>query len=85
LHPLKRGLSGAITRAGGVLSGPLPTLLRAASILLRGRKSRKLRRWAAASSVLGSLITRIAWIYAGHVSARDWRLPLEIDEPQERP
>jgi len=26
---------------------------------------------------VGSLITRIAWIHAGHVSARNWKLPLQ--------
>jgi hypothetical protein len=35
-----------------------------------------LRKAAAISGIAGSLLTRIAWIYAGHVSARDWRLPL---------
>jgi hypothetical protein len=77
--PLKHGLSGNIIRTGGVLSGPLPVGLRALSLLTSGRRSERLRRWAAISAVAGSLITRIAWIHAGHVSARDWRLPLEID------
>jgi hypothetical protein len=31
------------------------------------------------------LITRFAWVEAGHVSAQDWRLPLEIDAPKEQP
>ena len=48
-------------------------------------KSRKLRRMAAASSLAGSLIARFAWIHAGHVSAQDWRLPLEIAAPAARP
>src|SRR5437667_3021240 len=42
LEPLKRGSSGAITRAGGILSGPLPLALRAAS-LMAGRHSAKFR------------------------------------------
>ena len=46
-----------------------------------GRKAFSLRRWAAISSVAGSLITRIAWVYAGHVSARNWRLPLQLPNP----
>lgn len=78
LAPLKHGLSGGITRAGGVLSGPLPTLLRLLSLTGQGPRSRNLRKWAAASAVAGSLLTRVAWVHAGHVSARDWRLPLEI-------
>lgn len=83
MHPLKRGLSGAITRTGGAFSGPIPTLLRTASLFTK-KNSRMLRRLAAGSSILGSLITRIAWIYAGHVSARDWRLPLEMDVPPDQ-
>jgi polysulfide reductase-like protein len=77
LDPLKYGASGWITRAGGALSGPVPAILRAASLFGSNRRSSKLRRWAAWSSIAGSLITRIAWIHAGHVSARDWKLPLQ--------
>ncbi len=77
VEPLKHGASGWITRTGGVLSGPVPTLLRMVSLFGSGKRSHSLRRWAAWSSIAGSLITRIAWIHAGHVSARDWRLPLE--------
>jgi hypothetical protein len=28
-------------------------------------------------AIAGSLITRVAWIRAGHQSAQDWKLPLE--------
>jgi hypothetical protein len=77
LDPLKHGPSGLITRAGGVLSGPLPTLLRAASLFGGERRSSNLRKWASWSAIAGSLITRFAWVHAGHVSARDWRLPLK--------
>jgi hypothetical protein len=50
--------------------------------MIRGNeRSRALRRWAGISAVAGSLITRIAWVHAGHVSARDWREPLEISDP----
>jgi len=80
LDPLKHGPSGWITRTGGVLSGPLPTLLRVVSLFGGERRSSKLRKWAALSYITGSLITRIAWVHAGHVSARDWRLPLQ-DHP----
>jgi hypothetical protein len=76
LEPLKHGASGWITRAGGLLSGPVPMALRAASLFSR-RRSPTLRRWAAMSSIAGSLITRLAWVHAGHVSARDWKLPLQ--------
>jgi formate-dependent nitrite reductase membrane component NrfD len=60
LDPLKRGTPGRITRAGGILSGPLPLLLR-----LLGRRSRTARQVAAVSTVVGSLLTRVGWLAAG--------------------
>ncbi len=81
LEPLKRGLSGTIVRAGGMLSGPIPLALRTLSLLLGNKHSQKLRRTAAAVAIAGSLLTRIGWIHAGHVSARDWRTPLQIPHP----
>jgi len=77
LDPLKRGPSGWLTRTGGVLSGPMPAMLRTASLFTTPRRSDSLRRWASWCSVIGSLATRIGWIQAGHVSSRDWKLPLE--------
>jgi hypothetical protein len=76
LKPLKQGGSGRMTRVGGLMSGPLPLVLR----LLAGfsGNSRSLRRWAAACGIAGSLLTRYGWVRAGHSSAQDWRLPLEI-------
>ncbi len=79
LNPLKQGSSGLVTRTGGVLSGPIPLLLRTLSLFSSTKRSSSLRRWAAASAVAGSLSTRIAWIHAGHASAQNWKLPLEID------
>ncbi|HEY7336937.1 MAG TPA: hypothetical protein VH639_18740 [Bryobacteraceae bacterium] len=38
-------------------------------------------RWAAWSSIAGSLLTRYGWVHAGQASAQDWRLPLEIAGP----
>ncbi len=78
--PLKRGFSGTLTRVGGALSGPLAALLRMASALSGSNDARRadMRRAASVSAVVGSLLTRIAWIYAGHVSARDWKVPLGI-------
>ena len=80
LDPLKRGPSGWITRAGGLLSGPLPAALRIASFFGSKRNSASLRRAAAWSAIAGSLITRFAWVRAGHVSARNWKLPLQIED-----
>jgi Polysulphide reductase, NrfD len=87
--PLKRGASGLITRAGGVLSGPVPLALR---LVAAASGSRKARRLAAYSGIAGSLLTRYGWMRAGHASAQDWRLPLEIppesrvrDELQAKP
>jgi hypothetical protein len=78
--PLKEGVSGWITRIGGILSGPVPLAMRLAAEFASPRNSRKLRRGAAAASIAGSLCTRVGWVQAGHVSARDWRLPLELRE-----
>lgn len=76
--PLRHGLSGWVTRSGGVLSGPVPLLLRLASLSTGGETRRNFRRAAAMSSLVGSFITRIAWIMAGRESSRDYRLPLQI-------
>lgn len=84
LAPLKQGRSGWITRTGGILSGPIPLTLRTLSMFGKGKRARSLGRFAAWSAVAGSLLTRIAWIYAGHVSAQDWRLPLQGKASQHR-
>ncbi len=81
LDPLKHGTTGSLIRAGGILTGPVPFALRALSMATRKERSRRLRRMASLSAVAGSLLTRIAWIRAGHVSAQDWRVPLGISEP----
>ncbi|MEA2325325.1 MAG: hypothetical protein QOE68_284 [Thermoanaerobaculia bacterium] len=67
-EPLRRGVTGTTIRIGGIFSGPLPLVLR-----LLGIRSKRARRAAAASSLLGSLITRVAWIEAGKASAVDPR------------
>src|SRR5207244_3874734 len=67
-EPLRRGATGTTIRIGGFFSGPLPLLLR-----LLGIRSKRARRAAAASALLGSLITRLAWIEAGKASAKDSR------------
>ena len=72
--PLRRGSTGITTRIGGAFSGPMPLLLRIA-----GFRSKRFRNAAAASTLLGSLITRFAWIEAGKTSSRDLRVPLALD------
>jgi formate-dependent nitrite reductase membrane component NrfD len=79
LLPAKKGISGALVRVAGVLSGPLPIALRIASLFLK--PSRRLRRLAAWSGIVGSLFMRHGWLYAGHVSSRDWKMPLQIGGP----
>jgi hypothetical protein len=66
--PLRHGVTGTTIRIGGFFSGPLPLVLR-----LLGIRSKRARRAAAASALLGSLITRVAWIEAGKASAADPR------------
>ncbi len=82
MEPLKHGFSGWLTRAGGLMSGPIPLAIRLASIF---SGSAKVRRAASYSAIAGSLITRYAWMRAGHASAKDYRLPLAIPAEQARP
>ena len=64
-EPLRSGSTGITTRAGGFFSGPLPLVLR-----LLGLRSKRARRAASAAAILGSLVTRLAWVEAGKVSAK---------------
>jgi formate-dependent nitrite reductase membrane component NrfD len=64
LAPLREGASGWIIRAGGILSGPVPMLLRAAT------RQRSWRTVASIAALAGSLLTRVGWIAAGRASAR---------------
>lgn len=54
--------------AAEIFSGLVPTSLR-----LLGLRSKRFRRAAAASALLGSLLTRLAWVEAGKESARKSR------------
>ena len=65
LVPLTHHPSGLITRAGGVLSGPVPLALR---ILAAISKSTDVRKTAAVCTIVGSLLTRYAWVAAGRDS-----------------
>ena len=64
--PVRHGSSGAITRAGGVLSGPVPLALR-----LLASRSPAARTLAALSTIAGSLLTRVGWLAAGRQSASE--------------
>ena len=70
LNPLKYGASGWITRAGGILSGPLPLGLRIWAALAKPRRAREIRKAAALAGVAGSLLTRFGWVLAGGASVR---------------
>jgi formate-dependent nitrite reductase membrane component NrfD len=70
-EPLKHGESGWITRAGGVLSGPLPLVLRIA-----GMRSPRARRAAAMTALAGALLTRFGWWSAGSASSAEPKLSL---------
>jgi formate-dependent nitrite reductase membrane component NrfD len=65
LAPLREGASGWMIRAGGVLSGPLPLLLRTAT------RDRRWRTVASVAALAGSLLTRLGWIAAGRASASE--------------
>jgi formate-dependent nitrite reductase membrane component NrfD len=57
-----------VMKAAELLSGPVPLALR-----LLGTRSKRARRAAAAASLLGSLLTRLAWVEEGRESARHSR------------
>jgi Polysulphide reductase, NrfD len=80
LRPLKHGRSGWLTRLGGLLSGPLPLALRIAAMASEDERKTQFRKMAAASAVAGSLVTRFAWTQAGHASAADPKIPLELPD-----
>ena len=81
LKAAKRGWSGLLVQVAGVLSGPVPMALRVASMFAKDKK--RLRRLAAISGVAGSLMLRYGWVSAGAASSRDWRIPLDIEEPRQ--
>jgi Polysulphide reductase, NrfD len=64
--PLREGESGALIRAGGILSGPVPLVLR-----LIGGRSFGWRRAAGLCAVAGALLSRFGWVRAGAASADD--------------
>ena len=69
--PLVSGSSGMMSVVGDAFSGPIPLVLRLAVSLVPGA-----RLIAAAFAVIGSLMTRFAWVAAGRESAKDPELVL---------
>ena len=61
---LQEGRTGMTSRLAGAFSGPIPLLIR----FLHGR-SRRARKAAAVATLLGSVLTRLAWVEAGRASA----------------
>ena len=78
LLPAKRGGSGVLVQIAGLLSGPIPIALRIASLFVKNKK--QMRQLAALSGIAGSLLMRYGWVRAGTISARDWKIPMLIDE-----
>jgi len=74
---LRKGVFGWTMRAAGFLSGPLPLALRVASLFVSKRRREKLRKAAAVSAIVGSLMTRVAWVEVGRSSAKDPNVILE--------
>jgi hypothetical protein len=72
---VKEGVPGAMVRGGAALSGPVQLILR-----LSGK-----RRAAGVAMLLGSLLTRYGWMEAGKVSARDPRVPLQLENAASAP
>jgi formate-dependent nitrite reductase membrane component NrfD len=60
MRAITQGPAGSLARTAGILSGPLPLMLR----LLRGR-SPAVRRIAAIAAIAGSVMARAAWVAAG--------------------
>ena len=74
---LNQGRPLSLVRAAGVLSGPVPLLLRA----LTGR-SRMARQIAALSTIAGSMLTRLAWVSAGRSSAGSSSQAIATNSPR---
>jgi hypothetical protein len=70
LEAIRTGTPGRLMRAAGLLSGPLPLILR-----LAGRRSLRVRRVAALATIAGSILTRVAWVSAGRPSAERHAIP----------
>lgn len=72
--PLRHGRSGWTARAGGALAGPIALALR----LIYGMHSAGGRETAAVCFLVGALLTRYAWVWAGRASAADPQALFEL-------
>jgi formate-dependent nitrite reductase membrane component NrfD len=72
-RPLVSGRSGMMSLLGDMFSGPLPLVLR-----FGGHLWLPARLAAAAFAVIGSCLTRFAWVAAGRQSAQDPELVLGV-------
>lgn len=71
-RPLRRGLWGRVYQVGAVGAGVVaPLALRVGALALGKRRGRWLSTTAAALTLAGALIERVALVEAGKVSARD--------------
>jgi hypothetical protein len=80
LEPIRRGTPGVLVRAAGLLSGPLPLILR-----LAGRRSLRIRRIAALATIAGSILTRVAWVAAGRPSAENHAIATSSGRTEDPP
>jgi hypothetical protein len=71
--PLREGRIGWLIRVAGTLTGPLPLLLRIFFVHAFG-----IRRLASICFIAGALLSRYAWIAAGHLSSRDTKTLFDI-------
>jgi formate-dependent nitrite reductase membrane component NrfD len=69
LAAIRSGPWAWANHAGLFLAGPLPLALRLLAGSSRAKSSRRLRQAAALSTLVGSLVTRYAWLHAGRASA----------------
>jgi hypothetical protein len=71
--PLREGRAGWLIRVAGSLTGPRPLVPRIFFAHALG-----IRRLASVCFILGALLSRYAWLEAGHVSARDSRILFDL-------
>ena len=71
VEPLKHGPSGWLIRVGRRSFRPHSAGSAYDQLIFKRQPGGEVAKYAAVSSVVGSAITRAAWIHAGHISARE--------------